>query len=61
MAARVFEHAFTTRRPLVLQSGVAAFLTEQNIPLPVPTPVSLAAIPMLAAERAVGGILIQNF
>ncbi len=61
MAARLFEHTFTTRRPLVLQSGVIAFLTEQNIPLPIPVPASLAAIPMLAAERAVGGILIQNF
>lgn len=54
------EHVIRTRSPLLLGSQVATKLMQQGIALPDRIPASLLAIPMIAGERVLGAVVVQD-
>ena len=55
------EYVIKSRKPLLIADNPGAILLQLGIDLPERIPLSLLAIPMLAGERPVGVILVQNF
>lgn len=57
----VLEHVIKTRAPLLVPDSPGAILLQLGVDLPERLPQSLLAIPLLAGERPVGAVLVQNF
>jgi signal transduction histidine kinase/CheY-like chemotaxis protein len=54
-------YLLTEKHPLLLGEKIAQALQEHDIEQPDPLPLSLLGIPMLAGERPVGAIVVQDF
>ena len=55
------EYVITNRTVLLISENSTAKLLEKGIDLPDRIPASLLAIPMVAGERAIGAIVLQNY
>ncbi|HEY9088651.1 MAG TPA: GAF domain-containing protein [Anaerolineaceae bacterium] len=54
-------YLYWTKKPLLLGSSIESQMFDLGITLPEPIPQSLLAIPMLAGDRAVGALILQDF
>ncbi len=50
-----------TKAPVLLNSKLEEFLKHSKVQIPMPAPKSLLAVPMLAGERILGGIILQDY
>ena len=55
------EYVIAYRSLLLVENNAVETLTGLDIQLPARIPVSLLAIPMIAGERAIGAVVIQDF
>lgn len=53
-------YLYWTKKPLLLSRNVGAELVERGVNLPEKTPAAVLAIPMMAGERPVGAIIVQD-
>ncbi len=50
-----------TKTPLLVTSKLEEYLLKGNVQLPQPAPKSLLMVPMLAGDRVLGGIILQDY
>lgn len=50
-----------TKAPVLLNNKLEEFLKNSKVQIPMPAPKSLLAVPMLAGERILGGIILQDY
>ncbi len=55
------EYVMRTKSPLLVTSDLGSVLARFGIDLPERLPVSLLAIPMVAGERAIGAMVVQDY
>ena len=55
------EYVIAYRSLLLVENNAVETLTGLDIQLPARIPVSLLAIPMIAGERAIGAVVVQDF
>jgi signal transduction histidine kinase/DNA-binding response OmpR family regulator len=55
------EYVMNSRETLLIAEDTQARLVEKGIDLPERIPTSLLAIPMIAGERAIGAVVVQDF
>ena len=60
-ATGIFEFTLRSKTPFLVRNRVKEALQEAQIDLPARIPASLIAIPLLAGDRPLGAIVLQNF
>ena len=58
---QIIDHVIEKKAPLLLVSQVKQGLELRHVVIPDPLPKSLLGIPLLAGDRPIGGILVENF
>jgi signal transduction histidine kinase/DNA-binding response OmpR family regulator len=58
---QIVDYILLKKAPLLMVNQVKKGLQQRNIDIPEPTPKSLLGVPMLAGDRPVGVILVEDF
>ncbi|HMD87586.1 MAG TPA: GAF domain-containing protein [Anaerolineaceae bacterium] len=61
LANGIFEYPLHSKSTFLISDHVKEALQEANIDLPMQIPASLLAIPLLAGDRPLGAIILQNY